>query len=72
MVKSRRLYGRLINDDFSKLTVMVLKPDEADSSRKGWSGRDGLMISAPAKNRSEALEVSNEFMKEYLQGYVLE
>lgn len=42
--------------DFDKLMITVYEPKEVIS--KGWSGENGLIISAPAKNRVQALEIA--------------
>lgn len=39
-----------------------------DNTSKGCSSEGGLMITAPAKERTEALVLSNELMKASLQG----
>ncbi|MET3699663.1 hypothetical protein SAMN05877753_112136 [Bacillus oleivorans] len=55
-------YGSVfINKNLSKVTI--LKGD--------WTLADGLMIAAPARNRTEAAEISNELMKKYLDGRAL-
>jgi hypothetical protein len=67
-------YGIIfINKDFSKVSIMKYQDDKdgADTSTRGWGAEDGLMISAPANNRKQALEISNELMGKYLQGYIL-
>lgn len=45
-----------------------MEKDISDSSRSGWNSGDGLMISAPAKTRQEALAISNFLMKDILMG----
>lgn len=42
--------------NFDKLLITVDEPIEATS--KSWSGNNGLIISAPAKNRAQALEIA--------------
>jgi hypothetical protein len=42
-----------------------------DNKGKTWTGKEGLMISAPAGNRDEALEISNSLMRKALTGIVL-
>ncbi|MNG29314.1 hypothetical protein D3C84_1147240 [compost metagenome] len=46
---------------------MMPKEGSTDMSSKGWNGEDGFMISAPAKDREEALAVSNELMRKYMK-----
>lgn len=56
------LYGILfINKDFSKIAIMKYQRNP-DGHGGGWNGGDGYMISAPAQNREEALEISNELL----------
>lgn len=55
-----------INHDMSRLTIQEFTPGA------GWTATDGLTISAPARGRSEALQISNELMKKWLKGYVLQ
>lgn len=58
--------GRIYFDKtFSKFTLTVLDKEH------GWSGDNGLMITAPAANRTEALAISNALMEHSLDGYVL-
>lgn len=61
------------NRDFSKVAIAVYKKDDGNdtdpnSTGRGWTGGDGLMIAAPAKDRIDALEVSNELMEDYWKG----
>ncbi|HWO74322.1 MAG TPA: hypothetical protein VNM69_00220 [Bacillus sp. (in: firmicutes)] len=52
-------YGTMfINKNLSKLTI--LKGD--------WTAANGLIISAPAGDRTEAVQISNELMREFLDG----
>lgn len=56
------LYGILfINKDFSKIAIMKYQRNP-DGNGGSWNGGDGYMISAPAQNREEALEISNELL----------
>ena len=53
-----------------KITFTVLEPVVVfgvTTDEKYWSLEDGLMISAPAANRSEALHVSNQLMGHLLE-----
>jgi hypothetical protein len=49
--------GKKIND----LTICV------QDGRNGWNSKNGIMISAPSKNRVEALKASNKLMKSVLR-----
>ncbi|MCY6957747.1 hypothetical protein [Clostridium brassicae] len=61
---SNVLYGTIyINDDFNQLTINIMEPEDLYASSKQWTGVNGLMISAPASNRKEALKISNTLMK---------
>lgn len=53
-----------INGDFSEFTLTLTEKDEDGSY--SWNGGDGLMLSAPASNREEALKLSNELMESIL------
>ncbi|OZM57564.1 hypothetical protein CIB95_04115 [Lottiidibacillus patelloidae] len=51
-------YGSIFaNDDFTKVTIL----------KGSWHAKDGNMITAPAKNYTEALNISNELMKNFLR-----
>lgn len=45
---------------FSKFTISVL--EKVDNNTRTWSSKDGLIISAPAENRKEALEITNSII----------
>ncbi|MGI2297398.1 hypothetical protein [Paenibacillus sp. GXUN7292] len=48
------------NNAMSKITILIIHKD----SPQEWTG----MIAAPANNRNEALLISNDLMKRFLQG----
>lgn len=48
------------NEGLQSLSITVYDDE------KGWSSNDGAVISAPASNRNEAIEVSNKLMKDVL------
>lgn len=55
-------YGYLyINDDFTQFTIKV----DTEESEESWSIHNGFMITAPASNRDEALEISTKLIKDY-------
>lgn len=57
-------YGVIfINHDFSKVTIL--------ENKTGWIAANGLTISAPATDRNQAVNMSNQLMKTWLKGYVL-
>ena len=59
-------YGSLYSKDIKKdLTISVFQYDKVTDS-DGWSSADGYMISAPAKDRKEALELSKQLMEKDL------
>lgn len=61
------LYGTVtFAKDYSKVTFNIHEKDSDYSSQ--WNGEDGLMLSAPASNREEALQISNELMGRYNNG----
>ena len=47
-----------LSKDRNRLSIIVME-------NRGWNGGDGLMISAPAINRKEALSISNELGNHY-------
>lgn len=66
-IKSKS-YGEIYFDKkFNSLTITIYEPFESD--RQSWSSGDRLMISAPAKNRHEALQISNKLLKHRLNYY---
>ncbi|MGW7157896.1 hypothetical protein [Paenibacillus taichungensis] len=67
------LYGTLFVDRaFSKLTIAISEEHPSgEQNSKRWSSENGLMLSMPATNRSEAIQLSNELMETYLGGYTL-
>lgn len=64
-------YGELYaNRSFNEFTITVF---QHEGKGFGWSGADGLMISAPAQTRAQALQISNNLMKaRLLPGHPLE
>ncbi|RKP57987.1 hypothetical protein D7Z26_00270 [Cohnella endophytica] len=62
-----------INNNLSEISIMKYKEEKNDLNgiHKGWSGEDGFMISGPAENRSEAIDIANKLMKKLLNGYPL-
>lgn len=48
---------------FEKFTIRILE-DEEEPGSKAWNSGDGLMLSAPADTREEALEISKNIMKD--------
>jgi hypothetical protein len=61
-------YGAIfINDDISKVSISAFGKDTHDN-REGWTAADGFMITAPARDRTEALNIANVLMKDYMLG----
>ena len=58
-----------LDKDFTKATITLLEKQE--DQRESWNGTNGLMITAPASNRREAIDISNELMNKYLDGFRL-
>lgn len=52
--------------DFEALTILLLDRDESGGG--SWNAQNGAMLSAPAANREQALILSNQLMKQFLQG----
>lgn len=63
-------FGELFsNRQFNEFTITVF---QADKHGFGWSGANGLMISAPAQNRTQALHISNHLLEsQFLHGHPL-
>jgi len=63
------VYGFIyINGEFDQLTIQ--KHEKYSNGEVGWKVENGLMISAPATNRNEAVRISNEILKGFT--YILE
>ncbi|NGZ74439.1 hypothetical protein [Saccharibacillus alkalitolerans] len=63
-------YGKLFADaSFDSVSLNLFEQDE-DGGR-GWDSGSGLMITAPAKNREQALEIANGLMEREMEGEVL-
>ena len=61
-------YGDMyINQMMKEFTICILEEDKQNKGGKTWTPIDGLMVSAPANNRAEALEISNKLMKALYQ-----
>ncbi len=55
-------FGNLFFDeDFSKFALLL----------NGWNNESGIMIIAPAANRIEALDISNDILKSFLESNTL-
>ena len=60
-------YGDLISNNMrDEFTIIVLEENKEKRGSSSWSSKDGLMISAPASSRNEALGISNKLMKDIL------
>jgi hypothetical protein len=58
-------YGFIFaNKDFNKVTIGEFREDQ---NEKGWTGKEGWMITGPANSKNEALIISNELMKKILR-----
>lgn len=54
-------YGAVyINDDFTEFTIAL-----TNDMNKQWKPTDGFMITAPAKDRKEAIHISQQLMKKF-------
>jgi len=62
------------NKDFSQVTLLLTTPDQQsdpETPQSIWNSENGMMISAPASSREEALALSNKLMHEFLKGEAL-
>ncbi|GEN45703.1 hypothetical protein [Alkalibacillus haloalkaliphilus] len=59
-----------MSDDFSELTIQVWGEDIHNTPELGsWTSDDGHVISAPASDREEGLEVLNRLVSPIFDGY---
>lgn len=60
-----RMYGEIyLSNTLDKIAILLFEPDDKGDYSKGyWSSKNGLMISAPAKSREEALHLSKELVR---------
>lgn len=55
-------YGAIfINSNFSQVVIL--------EDQKGWTTTNSLTIAGPASNRSQAVSISNDLMKNWLKGH---
>ncbi|MBD3918459.1 hypothetical protein H8B09_06810 [Paenibacillus sp. PR3] len=54
------------NDDFSQVTLTLY--DQREDGSRYWGGDDGLMLTAPAKDRTDAVRLANKLMAHRLEG----
>ena len=67
-----RSYGFMLTKNIRKqFTVGISEAKNSDDSAEHWSSKDGLILSAPANNRDEALEISKNLMKPLMDSSVL-
>ncbi|QIB26817.1 hypothetical protein [Caloranaerobacter azorensis] len=65
-----RMYGKIyLGNNLDKVAILLFEPVNSDYSKSYWSSKDGLMISAPAKNRVEAISLSKELIKSEIIKY---
>lgn len=60
------------NRDFSQVTLLLSTPGQQSApedrkSHSAWNSENGMMLSAPASTREEALQLSNKLMGEFLK-----
>ena len=62
-------YGDIFTKNgMNEITICVLEEDDLRKGGQTWSSKYGLMISAPAESRVEAIEISNQLMTDVLHG----
>ena len=65
-----KIYGDMISSNIKeRLTISVW--EATNNGGSAWSSKNGLVVSAPANNRSEALVISNKLMKNFLNSVEL-
>ncbi|PZD97087.1 hypothetical protein DNH61_04130 [Paenibacillus sambharensis] len=78
-VKDAKVYQShsiFASKDFSQVTLLLSSPvQQADyevgTSQSVWNAENGMMLSAPASTRQEALAISNKLMQDFLRGKTL-
>lgn len=67
-----RSYGFMVTKNIRKqFSVCISEAKSSDDSAKHWSSKDGLILSAPASNRYEALEISKNLMEPLIDSSIL-
>lgn len=66
-----RMYGKIyFSNTFDKIAILLFEPDDKGDYSKGhWNSKNGLMISAPAKSREEAISLSKELLRDEIIRY---
>ncbi|MBN2852144.1 MAG: hypothetical protein JXQ23_05345 [Clostridia bacterium] len=61
-------YGTIyIDQKFNQIAISLFEQaEDSAANEKTWNSADGLMIAGPAATREEALDISNELMKEVI------
>lgn len=60
-------YGVLVtNDDLSELTILYYNREGELASGGKWTSDDGYMITAPADNRTDALEIADRLLADFV------
>lgn len=60
-------FGDIYTKNMNKeITITVLEDRNSNTTDKSWTSKDGLIISAPAENRDEAIEITKDLMKDVL------
>ncbi len=63
-------YGSIVaNRSFNQFAILEFQPS-GDGS--GWTARNGLVIAAPARTVEQAVQLSNNLLHTYLNGYRLQ
>jgi len=60
------------NKDFTQVSLLIanhIHNSKGENSQTVWDAENGLMLSAPATTREEALSISNKLMSNYLKTY---
>lgn len=69
---NKGLYGDVFYSNVFKQITIPIREQEG-SNKYSWNNRDGWLISAPCKDRKQAVELSNVLIpKQYRGGYSLE
>jgi hypothetical protein len=65
-----KIYGDMVSSNIKDRFIISVW-EAANNGGSTWSSKNGLVVSAPANCRSEALDISNKLMKNFLNGVEL-
>ncbi|GGO03655.1 hypothetical protein [Saccharibacillus kuerlensis] len=64
-------YGVMyVDPSFRQVAIGIF--EETEGGGQGWSSGSGLMVTAPAENRQQGLDIANRLMRDGMEGEELE